>query len=375
MASRRERRLQRKKRVKERAPVQAAPAAQKSLFHRIFHDNYKKLLIIPFIILVLALVQIGIQTATTGDFLIKGVSLRGGITITVPVEDSSVTVEQVEDVLQQAYPASELVVRGLSEFGQLRGVTVELPADTENEEELRALEQSVVANLERVIPGASDTYSIEVIGPSLGETFFRQTMTAVFIAFILMGLVVFFYFGENTKAKIAAVVLSAIAYFLFRGANSTTDYVFMVIIGILLAGLYLYFSPPSAAVILAAFSDIVVTLAVVNMLGVKISTAGVAAFLMLIGYSVDTDILLSTRVLRQRRGTVYDSILSSMKTGILMSVTSFIAAVIGFFVSQSTTIKQIMLIILIGLLVDIINTWLQNAGIIRMYAERREAAR
>ena len=41
---------------------------------------------------------------------------------------------------------------------------------------------------------------------------------------------------------------------------------------------------PSIAVIFAAFADIVMTLALVNYLGIKLSTAGIEAFLMLIGY-------------------------------------------------------------------------------------------
>ncbi len=374
MASRRERRLQRSKRVRKQAIEQqpeAAPAS-KGLFHTIFHDNYKKLLIIPFILLVLALLQIGMQMATTGDFLNKGVSLRGGITITAPTDDAQVTVDQIETLLTTAFPDTELVVRGLSEFGVLRGVTIEAAVDASDDEAVHRLENQIVERLATLLPGVEDRYSIEVVGPSLGKTFFQQTMTAVLIAFMLMGLVVFFYFGQNTKAKFAAVLLSFASYMLFtQSGASVWQTTLLIVFGIALITIYAVFSPPSAAVILAAFSDIVVTLAIVNLLGVKISAAGVAAFLMLIGYSVDTDILLSTRVLRQRQGSVYDSVVSSMKTGLLMSLTSFAAALIGFIVSQSATIKQIMLIILIGLLIDIINTWLQNAGIIRMYGERR----
>jgi len=55
---------------------------------------------------------------------------------------------------------------------------------------------------------------------------------------------------------------------------------------------------PSSCVILAAVSDIISTIAVTNLLGLKMSTAGIAALLMLIGYSVDTDILLTTKVLK-----------------------------------------------------------------------------
>jgi len=136
---------------------------------------------------------------------------------------------------------------------------------------------------------------------------------------------------------------------------------------------FLYFRTfvPSAAVILAAFSDIVVTLAIVNFLGVKISAAGIAAFLMLIGYSVDTDILLSTRLLKRKEGTEMERIYGAINTGFTMTLTTLVAVVIGLFFTQSDVIRQIMIILLIGLLVDMINTWIQNVGILRLYLERK----
>ncbi|GAF71428.1 unnamed protein product, partial [marine sediment metagenome] len=117
--------------------------------------------------------------------------------------------------------------------------------------------------------------------------------------------------------------------------------------------------------------DIVVTLAIVNVIGMRISTAGIAAFLMLIGYSVDTDILLSTRVLKRKGGTVLDGILSAMKTGLTMSITTLIAMSVALIFAQSLILKQIMIILLIGLLVDLPNTWIQNAGILRLHLEKK----
>ena len=50
------------------------------------------------------------------------------------------------------------------------------------------------------------------------------------------------------------------------------------------------------------------------MTGMKLSTAGVAAFLMLIGFSVDTDMVLSTRLLKRKEGTVMERIYGATKT-------------------------------------------------------------
>jgi preprotein translocase subunit SecF len=93
---------------------------------------------------------------------------------------------------------------------------------------------------------------------------------------------------------------------------------------------------------------------------------------MLIGYSVDTDILLSSRLLKSKFGTVREKMISAFKTGILMTVTTIAALVVGLTFSTSPVISQIMLILLIGLVFDIFNTWLQSAGLLRLYIERKE---
>jgi hypothetical protein len=56
-----------------------------------------------------------------------------------------------------------------------------------------------------------------------------------------------------------------------------------------------------------------------------------------------------------------------------MTSTTLLAVIIGLIVSQSQTIREIMIIMLIGLIFDIINTWLQNTAILRYYLERKRA--
>ena len=94
---------------------------------------------------------------------------------------------------------------------------------------------------------------------------------------------------------------------------------------------------------------------------------------MLIGYSVDTDILLSTRVLKRKEGSVLDKTVDAAKTGLMMSLTAIAAVLIALIFTQSSVLKEIMIIIIIGLLADIIYTWIQNAGILRWYLERKNA--
>ena len=55
-----------------------------------------------------------------------------------------------------------------------------------------------------------------------------------------------------------------------------------------------------------------------------------------------------------------------------MTITALVVVSIGYFFSQAETLKQIMLILALGLIFDIINTWLTNAGLLRMYLERKK---
>lgn len=292
---------------------------------KIYHDYYKQLLIIPFVMLIAALVIIGITIATTGDFVSKGISLKGGTELTLTSDYLPDNFDPVdfEAKLKSELPNSDVSIRIQRELTEFKGVIVGV--DLTTPEELETLKTAII----NVIPTMNSEIlgsNMNTTGSALGDAFFKQVAIAVVVAFLLMAIVVFWRFR-----------------------------VFV----------------PSFAVVLAAFSDIVVTIAIIDLFGIKLSTAGVAAFLMLIGYSVDTDILLSTRVLKEKEGTVYERVVSAVKTGLTMNITTMAALVVGLFVARSEVITQIMLILLIGLCVDMINTWFQNAGILRMYAEKK----
>ena len=109
----------------------------------------------------------------------------------------------------------------------------------------------------------------------------------------------------------------------------------------------------------------------INGIGLRVSTAGIAAFLMLIGYSIDTDMLLTTRVLKRREGLLIDRMIDSMKTGLVMTGTSILAVLVGYFVAVSPVLKQVFLIISIGLFADMFTTWLGNTSMLKWYCDKK----
>lgn len=206
-------------------------------------------------------------------------------------------------------------VRDIGGFGG-QGFIVEIPPEINYQDVLSRLEDSGIPTSQA---------SIRTVGPALGEAFWSQAQIAMVAAFVLMGTVVFF---------------------LFRKAI------------------------PCIAVIFSAGADIIVTLALMQAFSIELSLAGIAALLMLIGYSVDTDILLTSRVLKGS-GEMDKRYKDAFVTGITMTSTAVGTMAVLVIANISLVITQIASVLLIGLLVDIVNTWMTNAGLLKWYMEGR----
>jgi preprotein translocase subunit SecF len=133
---------------------------------------------------------------------------------------------------------------------------------------------------------------------------------------------------------------------------------------------------PSMAVIFAALSDIIIAMGGMSLFGIPLSLASVGGLLMLIGYSVDTDILLTTRVLKRREGSITERAIDAMKTGFTMAGAAIGAMValylvVVFLIPYAEVLGNIAAVLIIGLSADVLATWLMNLGILRWYMEGR----
>jgi preprotein translocase subunit SecF len=273
----------------------------------------KLMLAIPLIILLAASAFLVLNFMQTGEWFDRSIELKGGVLLSIRV-DSALDIGSIQSALSEEY--GRVVVRELRSFSG-SGITIQAETGTD----IDALE----ASLERLGIDTSDS-SVETVGPALGESFWAQAQISIIVAFILMGIIVFVIFRTFV---------------------------------------------PSTAVIAAAVADIVATLAIMQVVSIELSLASFAALLMLIGYSIDTDILLTTRVIRSTEGQIPERIWGAFKTGMTMTMTTLgvLAAIV--LTTTSPVLFAIASVLLIGLVIDIINTWLMNAVIIRWYAERK----
>ena len=277
--------------------------------------EYKKLFLIPIILFLISGIVLFSGYVQTGEFIKRDVSLKGGISVTINTDYSNIN--EFETYLFTSLPDASLNIRTVESRGTVTGIIIEA---TDVEESL------LIETIAQKITLTKENYSVETMGSSLGESFFKQMFIAVILAFVAMGFVFQYYF-KNRYATFAALF--------------------------------------------SAFMDIFITLGIMDLLGLRLTAGGIAAYLMLIGYSIDTSILISTKLLKEKN-ELRKAIFSAMKTGFTMSAAGIAATGISFLLTNNSTLKQIMLILIVGLFMDLITTWIGNVGFLRMQMEKAQ---
>ena len=270
--------------------------------------SYRPLIAIPAAITVIALLLV------VFNGLNESVDLKGGALAELTLE-KSVTQAELESLLREKLGTGDIKV--LSIRGER--ATVQFGTDMD------------VVKVSEALRGTATINSYKSVGPVLSRQAMNQIYWAIGFAFLFMSVTVFIIFRDTV---------------------------------------------PSLAVILAAASDIIIAMGGMSLFGIPLSLASVGAILMLIGYSVDTDILLTTRVLKRRKGTINERALGAMKTGVTMSITAIASMaalylVTVFVMPEARVLSDIAAVLIIGLLADILTTWLMNLGILRWYLEVR----
>ena len=274
-----------------------------------FLESYKTLIAIPVAITVIALILVAVLGIN------EGIELKGGTTAVLQLE-KPISENNLESLISSSLGNPTVDVTSIKN----NQATVEIAGDTD------------VVKLSSALSGTATITSYRQVGPVLGEEAMTQVYYALAFAFLFMSITVFIIFRNFV---------------------------------------------PSMAVIFAALSDIIIALGGMSLFGIPLSVASVGALLMLIGYSVDTDILLTTRILKRKEGTVTERAVEAMKTGFTMAaaaIGSMVAlyVVVMVFIPAAQTLADIAAVLIIGLVADILTTWLMNLGILRWYLEARK---
>ena len=107
-------------------------------------------------------------------------------------------------------------------------------------------------------------------------------------------------------------------------------------------------------------------------LQVPLSFGSIAGILMIIGYSVDTDILLSNHMLKRIGGNARERAADAMKTGLMTAGTTITVLVAINLLTTAPLLYELSAALIFGVLADLINTWFLNVGVLSRHIERRQ---
>jgi preprotein translocase subunit SecF len=267
----------------------------------------KQLVVIPLLLLVVSLVLIAFNMASTGMPVTPGIDFSGGTAVTVYTSDSKAQLQSTFE----GYPLID-ISEGVNNGKFLK---------------FGAMEDDKFKSLTALVSEKYPDARIDQIGESFGKTLQYQAILALIFSFIGMAVVIFISFRTFV---------------------------------------------PAVAVILSAFADMVMTAAMMNIVGIELTLGTVAALLMLIGYSVDSDVLLTNRVLK-RQGKLHEKLKGAFDTGISMTTTTLaatIAMLVVAWIGSVQILTEIAAVLLIGLVFDLLNTWLTNVAILKWYVQK-----
>jgi len=288
------------------------------MLEEIYEEHYKKLMIIPFAMLLFFSSVLLSNYLNKGYILERDISLKGGTAISFQ-SNRSFDLEELKSLSVQLFETDDVVVRELKDIsGNLLGYDIEVGKELNTTEAINSLSEALGIDVSQV--------SVSQQSSTIASSFYRDVLKAFPFAFILMSLVIYYYFRSFV---------------------------------------------PAISILFSTLSDVICILGTMSLLGMRMSAATLGALLMIIGYSTDSDILLAVNILKRREGRLMDRIKHAIKIELTMDAAAFTTYFIMYFLSNIGVIRHIAFVLMISIFFDTINTWIQNAGFQRMYLERK----
>jgi len=288
-------------------------------FKGFYRKNYKKLVLVPAVMFLISLAVIYAKYQATGDFVSKDVDFQGGTALTLQWDQFVDRLKLEREVSKNA--GGDVSVSVATDYaGKVTEIVFEAGKDMESEKLKSAVAGTMGVEL------TDDNSSIKSTGPAMGASFLASAQKVMIAAFILT---------------------SSVAFLIFRVPEV------------------------SAAIFLCSLMNVVGAIGGMNLLGIQLNAGSLAALLMFIGGSIDDNILIVTRALERKTGVI-DHAFLAFNTGMVMFTTKFLAFAGLRFLTTIPIFVDFASVLMIGSIVDLINTWLQNTGMVLWYVERKE---
>ena len=195
-----------------------------------------------------------------------------------------------------------------------------------------SVKQEIIKEIKKLVPDASNIV-IEDIVPTLGPEFWHLMMNVAFWAVVLLLIAILAFFRHPI---------------------------------------------PIVIMLVSAIFDGLAMLSLMGLTNIPLTLSTMAILLMMVGYSIDTDVVASTYVFKRvKEAGPYKQAEHAFLTGATMSITTLIAMLVIYavgFLTRNITVIRIANVMIYGVLADLVITWMFNTPLLIWIGERRASA-
>ncbi|MCF8082104.1 MAG: protein translocase subunit SecF [Deltaproteobacteria bacterium] len=279
-----------------------------------------------------------------------GVDFSGGVLIQVQLSEKKSPAE-IKDALRPVQLEKSIV----QEFGEqgeeylirIRETNIELEGLSDRVE--RALQDRFGAQVEM--------RRVEMVGPKVGEDLRQKALFAIFYALLFIAIYISGRFELKWAMSIVMALSLAIVVYVFSRIGAGVTWLILIALVVTIALCWFLNLKYALGAIIALIHDVAITMGAFALTDKEISLSIIAAFLTIVGYSLNDTIIVFDRIRENSRRfrrrpfaqTINASINETLSRTVLTSTTTLIV-VLALFILGGGVIHDFAFALLIGVL-------------------------
>jgi preprotein translocase subunit SecF len=281
-----------------------------------------------------------------------GVDFSGGVLIQVRL-DQPHTPSEIRDSLR----AVQLQDSIIQEFGE-EGKFEFLIRVRETEIELSGLSDRVREALVTDFGGGVEIRRVEMVGPKVGKDLRQKALFAIFYALLFIAIYISGRFEQKWLWSIVMALCLAFAVYVTSFVGAGVTWLILTALAVTLGLCWILKLKYAMGAIIALIHDVCITVGAFALTNREISLAIIAAFLTIVGYSLNDTIIVFDRIrenLRRFRRRPFEEVMNSsinetLSRTILTSSTTLVV-VFALFVLGGGVIHDFAFALLVGIMV------------------------
>lgn len=281
-----------------------------------------------------------------------GVDFTGGVLVQVQFDRSRSPAE-----IKSALSPINLQDSIVQEFGKA-GQNEYLIRVRETDVELAGLSNQVERTLEAQFGEGIQIRRVEMVGPKVGEDLRQKALFAIFYAILFIAIYISGRFELKWLMSIVMALSLALVVYLASSFGVSVTWLIVIALVVTLGLCWVLKLKYAMGAIIALIHDVMITMGAFALTNREISLSIIAAFLTIVGYSLNDTIIVFDRIrenLRRFRRRPFEQVMNSsvnetLSRTILTSTTTLVV-VLALFILGGGVIHDFAFAILVGVLI------------------------